>query len=105
TLDHKPLILEPLEIYKQNAIKKDDATILVLKATYNGVSHKFNLIKNNRNEGIEESEVFKDDKLSLSFGSAYIELPFQIKLKRFELERYAGSMSPSSYASEVEVLK
>ncbi|MUU26693.1 cytochrome c biogenesis protein [Helicobacter pylori] len=105
TLNHKPLILEPLEIYKQNAIKKDDATILVLKATYNGVSRKFNLIKNNRNEGVEESEMFKDDKLSLSFGSAYIELPFQIKLKRFELERYAGSMSPSSYASEVEVLK
>lgn len=53
TLDHKPLILEPLEIYKQNAIKKDDAAILVLKATYNGVSHKFNLIKTNKNEGIE----------------------------------------------------
>ncbi|AFI06496.1 cytochrome c biogenesis protein [Helicobacter cetorum] len=105
TLNHKPLILEPLEIYKQNAAKKDNATILVLKATYNGVSHEFKLIKTNRNEGIEESQMFKDDKLSLDFGATYVELPFQIKLKRFELQRYAGSMSPSSYASEVEVLK
>lgn len=31
-------------------------------------------------------------------------MPFAIALKDFELERYAGSMSPSSYASEVVIL-
>nr|WP_104714159.1 cytochrome c biogenesis protein CcsA [Helicobacter cetorum] len=104
TLNNKPLILEPLEVYKKTADKKDNSTILVLKATYNQVSQEFKLIKNNNNEGLTQTQDFNGDKLSLSLGATYIELPFKIKLKRFELERYAGSMSPSSYASEVEVL-
>ena len=39
-----------------------------------------------------------------SFGAGAIELPFEIKLNNFQLERYPGSSSPSSYASEVTVL-
>ncbi|WP_104748656.1 cytochrome c biogenesis protein [Helicobacter cetorum] len=105
TLNNKPLILEPLEIYKQNADKKDSSAILVLKATYNNASQEFKLVKNNRNEGLAITQDFNGDKLSLSLGATYVELPFKVRLKHFELERYAGSMSPSSYASEVEVLK
>ena len=37
----------------------------------------------------------------LSYGSKKLQLPFEIKLKKFELDRYPGSMSPASYASEV----
>jgi cytochrome c-type biogenesis protein CcsB len=40
-------------------------------------------------------------KLSMAYGDKPIELPFSIHLKDFQLDRYAGSMSPSSYASEV----
>lgn len=43
-------------------------------------------------------------EVSISYGSQRIELPFSIYLDDFQLERYPGSMSPSSYASEV-VLK
>lgn len=39
--------------------------------------------------------------LSLAFGETEIELPFSLYLRDFILERYPGSMSPSSYASEV----
>jgi cytochrome c-type biogenesis protein CcsB len=39
--------------------------------------------------------------LTLSYGSILRELPFSIHLKDFQLERYPGSMSPSSYASEI----
>ncbi len=42
--------------------------------------------------------------ISLSYGSKIIEIPFSIYLTDFQLERYPGSNSPSSYASEV-VLK
>ena len=42
--------------------------------------------------------------ISLSYGSKLIEVPFSIYLTDFELERYPGSNSPSSFASEV-VLK
>lgn len=31
-------------------------------------------------------------------------LPFSLQLRKFELDRYAGSMSPSSYASEVTLI-
>lgn len=42
--------------------------------------------------------------LSISYGTIMRELPFRIFLTDFQLERYPGSMSPSSYASEI-VLK
>ena len=40
----------------------------------------------------------------ISYGSKKIELPFRIKLLDFQLDRYPGSMSPASYASEVELI-
>ncbi|MGC9354835.1 MAG: cytochrome c biogenesis protein ResB, partial [Mariniphaga sp.] len=40
-------------------------------------------------------------EVSVSFGSKKIELPFSLYLTDFQLERYPGSNSPSSYASEV----
>ena len=42
--------------------------------------------------------------VAVSYGARVIKLPFAIHLNDFQLERYPGSMSPSSYASEV-VLK
>ena len=42
--------------------------------------------------------------VTLSYGSKIIDLPFSIALRDFELQRYPGSMSPSSYASEVTVI-
>jgi len=39
--------------------------------------------------------------LSISYGAVTRELPFSIFLRDFQLERYPGSMSPSSYASEI----
>jgi len=40
----------------------------------------------------------------LGYGSKYIELPFSIKLNDFILDRYPGSHSPASFASEVTLL-
>jgi cytochrome c-type biogenesis protein CcsB len=40
-------------------------------------------------------------ELKLSYGSKPITVPFSIYLKDFQLERYPGSNSPSSFASEV----
>jgi cytochrome c-type biogenesis protein CcsB len=42
-----------------------------------------------------------DLNFTLGFGAKYIQLPFSIALVDFELDRYPGSMSPASYASEV----
>ncbi len=43
-------------------------------------------------------------EIALSYGPRIIEMPFQLHLKDFQLERYPGSTSPSSYASELIVI-
>jgi len=42
--------------------------------------------------------------IDLSYGSKMLQLPFSIHLKDFQLDRYPGSMSPASYASEVVLI-
>ena len=42
-------------------------------------------------------------KFILTWGSKLLKLPFTVKLDKFELKRYPGSMSPASYASYVSV--
>ncbi len=42
--------------------------------------------------------------LRLAYGAKPIQLPFRLYLKDFQLERYPGSESPSSYASEVVLI-
>lgn len=41
---------------------------------------------------------------SLAYGSKNLFVPFDIKLDKFKLDKYPGSMSPSSYESEVTLI-
>lgn len=45
-----------------------------------------------------------ETNVMLSYGSKKIDVPFAVTLRDFQLERYPGSDSPSSYASEVTVV-
>ena len=40
----------------------------------------------------------------LSYGSKYFTTPFSVKLRDFQLDRYSGSTSPSSFAAEVSII-
>ncbi len=42
--------------------------------------------------------------VELTYGSKPVYLPFSLKLHEFQLERYIGSESPSSFASEIQLL-
>lgn len=42
--------------------------------------------------------------VNMMYGAKILDLPFSIKLIDFELERYPGSMSPASYASDVVLI-
>lgn len=44
------------------------------------------------------------DKYTLAYGPRSETLPFALQLREFELERYPGSQSPSSYGSELQVI-
>jgi len=45
-----------------------------------------------------------DLRYTITYGSREIQLPFSLFLKNFEVERYPGSNSPSSFASQVVLL-
>tara|TARA_R110002073_G_scaffold139232_2_gene289249 strand:- start:26052 stop:29222 length:3171 start_codon:yes stop_codon:yes gene_type:complete len=55
---------------------------------------------------VNPPEIFTMDGLNfrLSYGAKQLELPFSIKLRDFQLDRYPGSHLPKSYASEVTVI-
>jgi len=64
---------------------------IVLQGTKNAISEPKIIILNGLN-------------FNLHYGSKAIKTPFSIKLSDFQLERYPGTNSPSSYASEVTVI-
>jgi cytochrome c-type biogenesis protein CcsB len=47
---------------------------------------------------------FDGVSFKMGWGEKPVELPFSIRLNDFILDRYAGSMSPSSYASEITLM-
>lgn len=47
---------------------------------------------------------WKEGKVDISYGAKVRRLDFQIHLHDFEMERYAGTNSPMSYASEVQLI-
>ncbi len=52
----------------------------------------------------ESHDIVNGVDVHIGYGSKVLELPFGIKLLDFQLDRYPGSMSPASYASEVELV-
>lgn len=76
---------------------------LELEVSYQGKNQKIRVLKNTSGER-PIPFTLGDGKFMLDWGTKEIILPFGIKLVDFELDRYAGSMSPSSYASEIEVI-
>ena len=73
------------------------------KVSIGDKSKIINLFSYSGEEGEVKSLNFEDIKVNISLGAKVINLPFSLKLIDFQLERYPGSMSPSSYASEVEL--
>lgn len=54
--------------------------------------------------GENSTAVLGDVSVNVAYGSIERKLPFALALNDFQLERYPGSMSPASYASEVTLL-
>ncbi len=54
--------------------------------------------------GVPITIVLNGVEVSIAYGAKEIMLPFRIKLLDFQLDRYPGSMSPASYASEVVLI-
>ncbi len=79
--------------------------ILTVDLTLNGQTKTVRLPGKRGMKGVRKVEDFGDTIVTLEYGSKTMQLPFSIKLRDFQLDRYPGSMAPSSYASEVTIIK
>ncbi|EAH8621736.1 cytochrome C biogenesis protein [Campylobacter jejuni] len=80
-----------LELTGSNALK--------LELSYKNESKEFYIFEYNKPIMIE----LVGQKFFISWALSYEQLPFDIYLRDFVLDRYPGSMSPASYASEITV--
>jgi cytochrome c-type biogenesis protein CcsB len=102
--DNKKLVLN----YKDFIFAKKGTSkmgLLNVEATLNGKTQEIKLPGLRGQKGMARELVFDNISVMLEYGSKIVNLPFSIKLNDFQLDRYPGSMSPSSYASEVTVIK
>ena len=77
---------------------------LILDVTHNGKTKEVAVLGGSGYIENFQEVPLEGVSLKLAYGTKKIDLPFSIHLRKFELDRYAGSMSPSSYASEVTLI-
>ncbi|MFS4417573.1 cytochrome c biogenesis protein CcsA [Maribacter sp. 2307ULW6-5] len=90
------------EKVKDNDEQKDDA--LVVNVTVGNETKTATLLYRQGFLPTQHELTVNGVDLSLSYGAEPLTTPFAIHLEDFQLERYPGSTSPSSYASEVKIL-
>ncbi|WP_419233678.1 cytochrome c biogenesis protein CcsA [Aliarcobacter cryaerophilus] len=102
--DNNNLIID----YKRFQFEKKEQAkmgLLTVDVTLNGKKETIRLPGLSGQLGVPRDLIFDKYTVTLEYGSRFIDLPFAIRLNEFQLERYPGSMAPSSYASEVTVIK
>lgn len=84
---------------------KNPLSALVVDVTYNGETREVAMMgRGKRYQGFTEVLAFDDMELTLEWGAKILELPFALKLNDFVMDKYPGSMSPSSYESYITVI-
>ena len=91
---------------KMNAmVMQQTWSAVKVELDYDGKKKEVTLLGGGKGvKGIPETVDIDGTKVTLEWGSKIINLPFSIYLKDFIVERYPGSMQPSSYESKVVVL-
>ncbi len=77
---------------------------LLFNVTVDGVSEEVMVFGQAGRMAKESHNIINGVDIHLSYGSKLLTIPFYVYLKDFQMDRYPGSMSPSSYASEVKLI-
>jgi cytochrome c-type biogenesis protein CcsB len=78
--------------------------ILVVDLAVNG-QHEDVMLRGGAGRVLPSAEFQRNGlNFTMSYGSKFIYLPFYMHLRDFQLDRYPGSNSPASYASEVTLI-
>lgn len=92
--------------YVSTAIKQDsgNADMLIFDVTTNNKTERVNIVGGQYRT--PEATLLKVDNLNfnIAYGSRTYLLPFSVHLNDFQLEKYPGSESAMSYASEVTII-
>ncbi len=88
-----------------NLKTQDGLSALIVNVEYKGEVNEVALIgAGQRFKGYPANLKLDDLDLTLEWGSKELFLPFYLRLNEFVMDKYAGSMSPSSYRSLVNVV-
>ena len=100
----QPIIKGRLETV--SAGRRDDKKldVLVLNVQVDDVSERIELAGGKYNTQNSRSLSVNGLNFRMLYGAQFLETPFSIKLNDFQLEKYPGSESAQSYASEVTVI-
>lgn len=85
-------------------MKNESVAGLKLNVSINGESKTVYAYGLKGAEGTPARTGSGDTEVAIAYGSKRIQLPFSIRLRDFILERYPGTNSASSYASEVTLI-
>lgn len=84
-------------------MKNESTAALQFAINVNGVKDRLLIYGNPGSEGDYQFATVSGTEVGISYGSKKVRLPFYIQLHDFILDRYPGTNSPSSYASEVSL--
>lgn len=103
------VIPEPIkkgELKTVRAEKRDDQKldVLLLDITVEGETQQIELAGGQYNTQNSKRISVNGLNFRMLYGAQVLETPFQVKLNDFQLEKYPGSESAASYASEVTVI-
>lgn len=87
-----------------SAPKQSTSTGLAMKLDFQDKSEEIILFggKGYIADGVKT--MINETQFEIKYGSKFVNLPFSLYLKDFVLDRYPGSMSPSSFSSEVTLI-
>ncbi|EAR01813.1 cytochrome c biogenesis protein [Maribacter sp. HTCC2170] len=86
---------------EDSKVRNESLTALVLDVTVNGDTKEAYVYGSRGVEGRPQQMNFGDLGLAVSYGAKKLTVPFNIRLNKFILEKYPGTNSAASYASEV----
>ncbi|WP_185865050.1 cytochrome c biogenesis protein CcsA [Blattabacterium cuenoti] len=92
--------------YIQSCEKEDDNSIYAItaKICFQGKKKIINFFGGNHSLKMSDPIFIDKYKISIGYGSKFLNIPFYLRLNKFNLENYPGSNSPSSYTSEITLI-
>ena len=85
--------------------KTKSLNAIATEVTFDGTTEKILMLGRGRGtKGLVVKKEIAGVNFEFEWGAYDVNLPFNVKLRDFQLERYPGSMSPSSYASEISII-